>query len=105
MSRNGSLPQWEGQEDEDMNHMNPTTSPKPASFLSKLDAFLLATHRASTWISTGASLILVGGYAACSTLPAHRGLDVTPDHGELQHPVPAPVGPLPSDADMIASAQ
>jgi hypothetical protein len=94
-----------GQEDEDMNHMDLTPSPTPGSFLKKLDAFLLATHRASIWVGTGLSLILVGGYAACSTPPAHRGLDVAPDHGGLQHPIPAPVGPLPADAELIASAQ
>jgi hypothetical protein len=105
MSRNARLLQWVGQEDEDMNQMHLTTSPTPRSFLRKLDAFLLATHRASMWVGTGLSLILVGGYAACSTSPAHRGLDVAPDHGGLQHPIPAPVGPLPADAELIASAQ
>lgn len=49
-----------------MNHMNLPTSPTPGSFLKKLDAFLLATHRAS---------------------------------------LPAPVGPLPADAELIASAR
>jgi len=88
-----------------MNHMDPNTSPTPSSFLKKLDAFLLATHRASIWLGTGLSLILVGGYATCSALPAHRGLDVAPDHGGLHHPIPAPVGPLPADAELIASAQ
>jgi hypothetical protein len=98
-------PAMGGQEDEDMNHMDLPTSPTPGSFLRKLDAFLLATHRASMWVGTGASLILVGCYAACSTPPAHRGLDVAPDHGGLHLPIPAPVGPLPADAELIASAQ
>jgi len=44
------------------------------------------------WVGTGLSLILVGGYAACSRPPAHRGLDVAPDHGGLQHLTSAPVG-------------
>jgi hypothetical protein len=94
-----------GQEDEDMNHMDLTTSPTLGSFLKKLDAFLLATHRVSMWVGTGLSLILVGGYAACSTPHAHRALDVTPDHGGTYDPLPAPVGPLPADAELIASGQ
>jgi hypothetical protein len=59
----------------------------------------------SLWVGTGFSLILVGCYAACSTPPAHRSLDVAPDHGGVLHPIPAPVGPLPADAELIASPQ
>jgi len=88
-----------------MNHLNLPTSSTPGSFLNKLDAFLLATHRVSMRVGIGLSLLLVGGYAACSTPAAHRGLDVAPDHGGLHHPIPAPVGPLPADAELIASAQ
>ena len=88
-----------------MNHMNLPTSPTTGSFLKKLDAFLLATHRVSMWAGTGLSLFLVGCYAACSTPHAHRGLDVAPDHGGLHDPLPAPLGPLPADAELIASAQ
>jgi len=88
-----------------MNPMNLPTNPTTGSFLNKLDTFLLATHRVSMRLGIGLSLILVGAYAACSTPPAHRGLDVAPDHGGLQHPIPAPVGPLPPDAELIASAQ
>lgn len=92
-----------------MNHMPHPTSPTTGSFLSKLDAFLLATHRVSMWAGIGLSLILVGGYAACSTPPTHRCLEVIPDPGgqrhPITHPVPAPLAPLPADAELIASAQ
>jgi hypothetical protein len=60
----------------------------------------------AVWALIGLVFLVVGAYAALSARPAPgRQLEILPDPEFHPLPVPAPVGPTPPDAEMIASAR
>jgi len=60
----------------------------------------------AVWALIGLVFLVVGGYAVLSARPApERQLEILPDREFHPLPVPAPVGPTPPNAEMIASAR
>jgi hypothetical protein len=60
----------------------------------------------AVWALIGLVFLVVGAYAVLSAHPAPgRELEILPDPDFHPLPVPAPVGPTPPDAEMIASAR
>jgi hypothetical protein len=59
------------------------------------------------WLFIGLVFVVVGAYAAlCNPLdPVPHQLEIRPDPDFHPLPVPAPVGPMPADAELIASAR
>jgi hypothetical protein len=59
------------------------------------------------WLLIGLVFVVVGAYAAlCNPLdPVPHQLEIRPDPDFHPLPPPAPVGPIPPDAEMIASAR
>ena len=60
----------------------------------------------AVWALIGLVFLVVGTYAVLSARPAPaRQLEILPDPDFHPLPVPAPVGPTPPEAELIASAR
>jgi len=57
------------------------------------------------WLLIGLVFVVVGAYAALDHQPVPQQLEIRPDPDFHPFPVPAPVGPVPADAELIASAR
>jgi hypothetical protein len=57
------------------------------------------------WVLIGLVFLVVGAYAALAHPPVPQQLEIRPDPDFHPLPVPAPVGPVPADAELIASAR
>jgi len=57
------------------------------------------------WVLIGLVFLVVGAYAALAHHPAPTQFEIFPDPDFHPLPVPAPAGPTPADAELIASAR
>ena len=75
--------------------------------LERPSASLFETRIAmAVWPLIGLVFLVVGAYSVLSARPApRRQLEILPGPEFHPLPVPAPVGPTPPDAELIASAR
>ncbi|HEX8796103.1 MAG TPA: hypothetical protein VF765_34370 [Polyangiaceae bacterium] len=60
----------------------------------------------AVWALIGLVFLVAGAYAALSAPPTPaRQLEILPDPDFHPFPVPAPVGPTPPEAELVASAR